>query len=129
MSTSRTSSQPAPKAKGGDRLPLIAFAAAAGFVFVTAAIGISSHSPKAPKAVSATPAAPAAPAIDYSRTSHDGQLMTDYQVGKVLGDIKCGKRPVREAIDFLNVNGVPAVLLKNQTPEVVAGFQSATTWC
>ena len=86
---------------------------------------------KAPTATSTTPAeqVESEPALDYNRTSYQGQLMTDYQVGKVLGEIKCGKRPVRDGIDYLNVNGVPPALLETQTPEVVQGFQSATTWC
>lgn len=84
-----------------------------------------------PKTTATKPAASTGtlPAINYERVSYDGQLMTDYQVGKVLGDIKCGKRPVQEGIDYLNVNGVPKELLENHTYEVVRGFQSATRWC
>ena len=73
-------------------------------------------------AAAAVPAAPAKPEIDIERVSYQGQLMTDWQVGKVLGEIKCGKRPVQEGMDLLNVNGVPAVLLQNLTPEVRDGY-------
>lgn len=88
-------------------------------------------SPKAPATKPAEPAEQAKPepAVDYNRTSYQGQLITDYQVGKVLGEIKCGKRPVRDGIDYLNVNGVPKALLEHQTHEVVRGYQSVTLWC
>jgi hypothetical protein len=43
----------------------------------------------------------------------------------VLGEIKCGKRPVQEGMNLLNVNGVPAALLQNQTPELQRGFNAA----
>ena len=69
------------------------------------------------------------PPIDANLTTYQGQLMTDYEVGKVLGDIKCGKRPVQDGIDFLNVNGVPKALLENQTPELREGYRIATAWC
>ena len=74
------------------------------------------------KAAAAVPAAPAKPEVDIERISYQGQLMTDWQVGKVLGEIKCGKRPVQEGMDLLNVNGVPAALLQNLTPEVKDGY-------
>jgi hypothetical protein len=74
------------------------------------------------KAAAAVPAAPAKPEIDIERVSYQGQLMTDWQVGKVLGEIKCGKRPAQEGMDLLNVNGVPAALLENLTPEVRDGY-------
>jgi hypothetical protein len=80
-------------------------------------------------AIAVKPAASVEPAIDYNRISYQGQLMTDYKVGKVLGEIKCGKRPVHEGTSLLNVNGVPAALLANQTPEVVMGYASvARSW-
>jgi hypothetical protein len=69
------------------------------------------------------------PRINANLTTYQGQLMTDYEVGKVLGDIKCGKRPVGDGIDFLNVNGVPKALLENQTPELREGYRIATAWC
>ena len=73
--------------------------------------------------------ADAEPEIKLDRTSYEGQLMTDYKAGKVLGEIKCGKRPVREGMDLLNVNGVPAALLENFTPEMQHGFNSvANSW-
>ena len=71
------------------------------------------------------PAKPVEPSLDYNRISYQGQLMTDYKVGKVLGEIKCGKRPVQEGMNLLNVNGVPAALLQNQTPELQRGFNAA----
>lgn len=73
--------------------------------------------------------AKAEPEIKLDRTSYEGQLMTDYKAGKVLGEIKCGKRPVRQGMDLLNVNGVPAALLENFTPEMQHGFNSvANSW-
>ncbi len=81
--------------------------------------------PIEPEVATPAPAKPVEPSLDYNRISYQGQLMTDYKVGRVLGEIKCGKRPVQEGMNLLNVNGVPAALLQNQTPEMQRGFNAA----
>ena len=57
------------------------------------------------------------------------QIITDRKVGEVLGQVKCGKKDPAVAIRYLNTVGVTAYKLNNPTPEVAAGYKSATFWC
>ena len=67
--------------------------------------------------------------IDQNLISYQNQLMTDHEVGRMLGEVKCGRHPIREAIDHLNTHGVPVELIENHTPAVAAGFTSTVLWC
>ena len=121
------------------RLSLLALGgatlSATALVVCASILPVEPYKPPTPTQVSeaqpkpATKQVTAAPSINANLVSYQGQLMTDYKVGKVLGEIKCGKRPVKDGIDFLNVNGVPKDLLENHTPELQAGFNSVTVWC
>lgn len=118
-------------------LSLLCAGSAAAVLGFTAVRIFTATSPPAPPVnvlADTAPAAPApskpsAPALDRGRISYEGQIITDYRVGQIMGEVKCGKRPVQEAMDYLNVSGVPPVLLTEQTPELTEGFKDATLWC
>jgi len=57
------------------------------------------------------------------------QLISDYKVGKILGEVHCGKRDINNAIRYLNSMGVPAWKLQSPNAEVRQGHKNATVWC
>ena len=59
------------------------------------------------------------------------QLIDDRKVGETLAEVKCGKRPMGNAVAYLNHMGVPSIKLTNITsyPEVVKGYQWGTMFC
>lgn len=79
----------------------------------------------------APPAETSAPAIDKKFITYQGQIISDYKVGEILGEVKCAKRPVQEALDYLNTMNVPKALMENlsDNPNGMAGYQDATRWC
>ena len=57
------------------------------------------------------------------------QIIDDRKVGTILGEVKCGKRDINNAVRYLNAMGVPEYKLTNLSDETQRGYNSATAWC
>ena len=57
-----------------------------------------------------------------------GQLISDEQVGKTLAQIKCGQKPMNEALAYLNYMQVPVSKLNNPTAGVKRGYDREMFW-
>ena len=111
-------------------VPLIAGIAIFSMKVPTSPTQAAKPKTEVPEAAAA-PSTPAEPPVDRYRISYQGQVISDYKVGEILGEVKCGKRPVREAMDYLNAMGVPVVLMENvhTNRNSMGGYLRATTWC
>jgi len=77
------------------------------------------------------PVAASAGSVNYQAKSYQGQQISDYKVGEILGEVKCRNRPVNESIDYLTVMGITGNMLKNiaGTANARQGYRNKTMWC